>query len=344
MVESMKREIQKTPTYLINKDGQPNFGTFESSFKNFNLINYKSDTAVRRFYNKYRLTEWEAVEVLTEKGAFLTVVYRFGLMNINLTTFYDKEHDKLYEWNHTDLFVNRSKVAKNLFDGNISIYETKSAKTKITNHYENKQANVEGYSKNKVSGLITFDFSLKKISKPSVVSIPLRKMHPIYTEKDLFQFTGSIKINGVEMTDAKSLAIIDDHRAYYPRKSGYDWLTTFNYKDNQAFGLNITDFFDNQNQEVFNENGYWDKNGFHHLPNAHFTKIGDKKHITDDFGMIDLTYETLKTHKVSLNALFMKIDYKLNFGILNGYIKTASGDAIEFHDDLSLSEYRYTAI
>lgn len=344
MDESNGRSVQKTPTYLINKDGQPNFGTFESSFKDFNLLNFKADTALRRFYNKYRLTEWEAVEVISSKGAFLTVVYRFGLMNINLTTFYDIENDKLYEWNHTDLFVDRSKVAKNLFDGNESIYETKTAKTSIINHYENKLAKVEGFSKNKKFGTITFDFNLKKISKPIVVSIPLRKMYPIYTEKDLFQFTGSIKINGVEMTDGQSLAIIDDHRAYYPRRSGYDWLTTFKYKDNQPIGLNITDFFDNQNQEVYNENGYWDTVGFNHLPNAHFSKTGNKKHITDANGMIDLTYQTLKTHQVSLNVLFMKIDYKLNFGILNGYIKTKTGDIITFKDDLSLSEYRFTAI
>ncbi|XMB72615.1 DUF2804 family protein [Mycoplasmatota bacterium WC30] len=346
---SKKREHQNTPESLINDDGKANFGTFDKPFKRFDFPCFKCKTKLRKLINKYRLTEWEAVEVLVDKGIFLTVVYRFGIMDVQLTTFFEKETEKLYVWDNMDILLNRSHVAKNLFDGNTSIYETKKAKTKITNHYERNKAYCEGFSSSKKEGKIEFNFELTNTSKPSVVSVPIKKIYPVYTEKDLFVFNGSIKINGVEMASGdKGLAIIDDHRGFYPRKSGYDWLTSFSYKKingvETPFGLNITDFLLNDNQYDYHENGYWLKDGFNVLPEASFEVTKTHKHVKDEFNDINLEYEIIATHKVSFNIFFFRIDYKLNFGKLNGYIKDKNNNVIEFKDDLSLSEYRYTIL
>ncbi len=346
---SIKRKSQTTPDTLINDDGKANFGTFDKPFKKFNFPCFKCRTKLRKLINKYRLTEWEAVEVLTDKGIFLTVVYRFGLMDVHITTFFEKATEKLYVWDDMDVFLNRCHVAENLFDGNTSIYETKKAKTKITNHYEKNKAYCEGFSNNKKCGKIEFNFELSRISKPSIVSVPIKKIYPVYTEKDLFKFEGSIKINGVDMASGDSgLAIIDDHRGYYPRKSGYDWLTAFSYKkiNNEVtpFGLNITDFLLNENQYDYHENGYWSKDSFNVLPEARFEKTKSHKYIKDQFNDIDLKYEIIATHKVSFNVFFFRIDYRLNFGKLNGFIKDKENNVIEFKDDLSLSEYRYTVL
>lgn len=339
------RKAQQTPKKLVNDCGNASFGAFDRSFCNFNFANFKSCSKIRKWYNKQRLTEWEAVEVTSELGAFLTVVYHFGIMNIHKTIFYNKKTEELLVWDDLKLFRNKSKVAKNLMDSSKSIYNTKNSKTEIINNYEKNQATCIGFSKDKKNGEIDFDFQLERISKPSIVSIPIKNKYPVYTEKDLFKFKGSIKVNGVEMFDGKSsLAIIDDHRGFYPRKSGYDWLTFFGYHEKLPFGLNLTDFRMNDNQEEYNENGYWDESGFNLLPNAKFVCTKTTKHIFDESGMIDLKYEIIKTHKVSMNILLFRIDYKLNFGKLNGFIKKPNGELIEFTDELSLAEYRYTIL
>jgi hypothetical protein len=344
MEKESVRKPKATPVRLINDDGTPNFGTFDTPFRDFNTLNYKSSNPFRRLYNQLRRTRWEAIEVVSDKGAFLTVVYKFGLMDIQLTTFFDKSSKKLYVWNNMDVLLNRCHVAENLFNGNKSSYQTKKASIEINNYYEERKAKVKGFSKNKKSGTIEFSFDLAMLSKPSIVSIPIKNKYPVYTEKDLFKFTGSIKINGEEMTDSNSLAIIDDHRGYYPRHSGYDWLTCFGTKNNQPFGLNISDFRDNSNCDIYNENGYWDINQFCNLPNAKFIEKEGIVNIRDELGLINLEFKSLESHKVAFDIILFKIDYKLNFGLLNGYITAKNGEKIIFNDDLSLSEYRYTVI
>ncbi len=80
------------------------------------------------------------------------------------------------------------------------------------------------------------------------------------------------------------------------------------------------------------------------MPNAKFTCTKTSKHIKDEAGKIDLKYEIVNTHKVSKNALLFRIDYRLNFGKLNGFIIKTNGDRIDFKDELSLAEYRYTIL
>lgn len=340
-----KRKVQDTPKKLVNENGKANFGAFSEPFNDFNFQNFKGYSKTRKWFNSHRLTEWEAVEVKSEKGVFLTVVYRFGIMNIHKTIFYNIKTEALHVWDDLVFFKKKSFVAKNLMSSNKSVFDTKKSKTEIINNYENNSATCKGFSRDKKSGEIDFDFKLNRISKPSVVSIPLKNEYPVYTEKDIFTFKGSIKVNGEEMCDEEStLAIIDDHRGFYPRKSGYDWLSTFGYIDKKPFGLNLTDFRQNDNQDIFNENGYWDEKEFNFLPNAKFTCTETFKHIKDESGDIDLKYEIINTHKVSINLLLLKIDYQLNFGKLNGYIKKKNGEKIEFKDAISLAEYRYTVL
>ena len=338
------RKPKTTPEKLIDDFGTPNFGVFTEPFRDFNLRNFKKDSKLRRCFNYFRLTEWEAVEVISNKAAFLTVVYKFGIMNIHKTIFYNLETKELKVWDDLDLFRNTSVVAKNLLDGNQSIYQKKKGKTIIVNNYEANKARCFGYSKHKKHE-IEFDFELSNISKPSIVSIPVKEKYPIYTEKDLFKFNGFIRVDGVDYFDNESsLAIIDDHRGYYPRKSGFDWLTVFGYFNDNIIGINLTDFFKNHLQEDFNENGYWDEQGFNLLPNAKFHCDETTKTIKDEEGRISLNYRILKTHKVSMNMFIFKIDYQLNFGELNGYIIDNNGEKIIFENALSLAEYRYTVL
>lgn len=342
------RKPEPTPISLIKPDGQAHFGTFESPFERFSFETFKGQARWRSLWNALRLTEWEAVEVNTAKGILLTAVYRFGIMDINLTCYFDKQKEELMVWNHMDLFLRRSKPAKNLMDSNTSRYISKKTRTEIINNYEKNQAMCQGASKNKKHGQIEFKINLNRLSKPSIVSIPVKKIYPVYTEKDMFQAVGSITVNGETEQFDTAVAVIDDHRGFYPRKSGYDWVTTFGYQTNEKekhlFGLNLTDFINNHNPYDYNENGYWDERDFHPLPLAHFQKQGNFITIKDEHETIDLTYEKLKTHQVCLNLWLFRIDYQLHFGKLNGTIRDIHNNQIHLKDEYGLAEYRYTIL
>ncbi|MBN2540063.1 MAG: DUF2804 family protein [Bacilli bacterium] len=345
--EPIERIAVKTPESFVDASGKPYYGTFLSPFPNLNLLDFKPKKPLRRIFNKFRLTQWQATEVKTKNGIFLMAIYRFGLLNIHLVMFYDKDSNHFRVWNHTALFLNKSVPAKSLFNGSKAEYRSKKHYSEIINRYEEGFASVFGRTENKKSGLIEYDFRLKQRSKPSIVSIPIKEKYPLYTEKDLFDFEGSIKIDGVEMIDGSTFAIIDDHRGYYPRHSGYDWVTCFGEKTFDSklmpFGLNLTEFRMNPDPKRFNENGYLDNTKFHFLPNVSFTKKAERITITDG-SQVHLEFTTLSTHKISLNLLLFKIDYQLHIGLLNGTVHSADHQQIVFDNDLALSEYRYTII
>lgn len=342
-----KRIVQPTPSALIDETGTPLFGTFQSPFPSFNLLDYKSKNPFRRLLNHLRLTEWQAIEVRTGSGIFLMAIYRFGVLNIHLVLFYETKTKTLKVWNHTNVIIPKSKPSKSLMNGSKSTFQSGKKFSQIVNRYEEGMVSAFGYTKNQKHKDISYDFRLHQISQPSIVNIPIKDNYPIYTEKDLFGFEGSIKIDGVEMIDGDTYAILDDHRGYYPRHSGYDWVTSFGKKEiagkTTPFGLNCTDFRLNSNQDLYNENGFWDESNFHILDNVGFTHEINGLSIKNHHG-VQLSFETLATHKVSLNLLLFKIDYKLHVGLLSGTIETENNGTVVFDKDLALCEYRYTII
>lgn len=345
---SDRRIPVSTPDALIGKDGQPVFGTFKDAFKNFHLLDYKSRHGLRRLYNASRLTEWQAVEVITEKGAFLCAVYTFGILDIQLTVFFEKATGRLRVWNQTSLFLNRSHVAKHLEGGDVSRHKTRHSAVDIVNHYENGEVWVKGYATNTSAGELAFDFKLKRISTPSVVSIPIKGKYPVYSQKDLFTFDGHIRLGEEELTGPDTLAVVDDHRGFYPRHSGYDWITGFCMMKGPdgvyPFGINLTEFRLNENAYDYNENGCWDQEAFRPLPLAHFQKQGQRILVKDDYGDISLRFDRVARHSVRLNLGLFKIDYQLDFGRLDGHVTDALNQKHTFHDAIGITEYRYTVV
>ncbi|PAT01302.1 hypothetical protein CI105_07535 [Candidatus Izimaplasma bacterium ZiA1] len=343
-----KRQPVKTPDSLINKDKSCNYGTFKSQFKNFNFQNYKLFN-LPKFIKKHRLTRWEVVEASFGSYVFLGVVYKVGVLSFNMFILYDDLENKVYNFGTENLFIKKSKIAKSLLNKEISEKSSRKDSIKFINEFEKGYCKVLGHAKNKKES-ISFELDLEVISEPSIVSIPLTKNNPLYTEKDLMSLKGTFKLNGKELVNDSEInyAIIDDHRGYYPRKSGYDWLTTMSKVElnnkTYDFGFNLTYFYKNINQDVYNENGYWLNDKYHSLPVVKFYRENDIWTIKDEKNIVNITFKVKNNHLIYKNLLLLKIDYLLAFGTVSGYINTYSGEVITFKDTLALGEKRFTKL
>lgn len=337
---SDKRRAVATPKDMV-KDGKCVFGTFDKEFETMDLMGIKNPTHAPDCLKKYKLTLWEATEVNMKQGVLLAVVCDMGIFGLTLNVYYDKANKKVYSWS-TNLKSKDTVIAPNLINGSIAKAVTKNSHVKYVNNFQDGRCDLEGHHDDGTNS-IEYKFSLKRISKPCVVSIPFapieERHRPLYSQKDFFHAEGTLTFNGETYhTDEESTAIVDDHRGYYPRRAHYDWVTTMGINETNGekkwFAFNLTR---NQSidQEKYNENLIWFENETSILPPVTFTRDVETKYfdgsanwiIKDEHGMVDVHFKVYDIFRMITHAKpIVNIDYFVAFGELTGYVMDEDGN------------------
>ena len=332
---SEKRRAVETPKNIVDENGNSIFGTFDKEFEKMDFLKINKPTCAPNFLNKLKLTLWEATEVNLKNGVLLTAVSDMSLFGKIFTIFFDKRNKKVYCWD-SNLKSKDTHIAPNLINGSISEANTNDSSIKYINSFESGKSHISGSNKNKENE-IEYDFELTRISKPCVVSIPFGKNRPLYSQKDFFKAEGRLVINGEEMlTDDESVAIIDDHRGFYPRRAHYDWVTTMGVNESNGkkefLAFNLTR---NQsiNQDDYNENLIWFEGKTSLLPPITFSQSVKSKdfkdytewNVVDEHDMVNLKFKVYGMYPMVLHAGVIKIDYFIAFGELEGYVRDEEG-------------------
>lgn len=334
------RRAVATPKDMV-KDGKCVFGTFDKEFETMDLMGIKNPTHAPDCLKKLKLTLWEATEINMKQGVLLVALSDMGFFGITINVYYDKANKKVYSWS-TKLKSKDTIIAPNLINGSVATAVTKNSHIKYVNNFQDGRCDLEGHHDDGAN-TIEYKFSLKRISKPCVVSIPFapieERHRPLYSQKDFFHAEGSLKFNGeTYYTDEESTAIVDDHRGYYPRKAHYDWVTTMGVNETNGekkwFAFNLTR---NQSvdQEKYNENLIWFENETSILPPVTFTRDVDTRKFTDganwfvkdEHGMVDVQFKVYDIFRMITHAKpFVNIDYFVAFGELTGYVMDEDGN------------------
>ena len=190
---------------------------------------------------------------------------------------------------------------------------------------------------------------ITNISDPSVVNIPFGENMSLYSQKNLFKAEGSITANGEKFeANENSVAIIDDHKGFYPFRAHYYWLTTMGTMEidgkKQYIGFNLT-----KNQSIsqyeYNENWLWLEGKGFPLPPVSFVKVNKTTwEIKDSQGIVDLKFEIDNTFPLLFNAGIVHIKYYLPFGKLSGNITNIDGKVYNFDGMLGIAEDKGTKI
>lgn len=326
-----KRLPVKTPKDIVDDKGQFIFGTFDAEFPKMSFTKANKPYGLPNFTNKTKLTTWEAAEVVFDDIAILTAVSPMfgGIAGPNLTILYDKKEKKRYTW--MSVSVGKGlKFADNLLDENVT--EGKNPLTKVT--FVNDLGKGKAYLKGKCKGIpgkLKYDLELTRFSKPSVVSIPFAKNMSLYSQKDVFTVQGSLTWNGKTYTaNERTAATIDDHRGYYPYNAHYDWVATMGALEYDGklrpFGFNLTR---NQSidQDKYNENLLFLDGKTQRLTPVTFDHVEyNKWHVTDEYGMVDLTFDIGDRNITKFNLGVIAMNYHITFGELSGYICDEDGN------------------
>lgn len=304
------------------------------------LLKIEHPTSAPELLKRYKLTQWEAVEVHLEEGVLLAVVCDMGIFGLNLHMFYDKRKRKVFSWS-TNLKSKETVIAPNLLSGAITEAETPKSSLRYINNFQDGKAQIKGHHQDGTNS-IAYEFKVERLSKPSVVSIPFADMdvrhRPLYSQKDFFKASGTLTFNGETFyTTESSTAIIDDHRGYYPRRAHYDWVTTMGVHEADGekkwFAFNLTR---NQsiNQDKYNENLIWFEGSTSLLPPVTFTrnpetanfKDGAVWDIKDEHDMVNVTFHVSDIFRMITHFKpIVNIDYFVAFGELKGYVRDEDG-------------------
>ncbi len=366
-----KRRAVPTPKSMVDENGRCAFGTFDKEFESMELLKLKKPTKAPDFLKRLKLTLWQATEVHLKNGVLLAVVCDMGIFGKTMNVFYDKRTKKVYCWD-TNLKSKDTVIAPNLINGAVAEARTPVSFVKYVNNFQDGKCSlsgkhdgkclitagrkdktaVESIKENYGTASIEYSFELERLSKSCVVSIPFpySDNRPLYSQKDFFKVTGRLVINGEEMlTDDESVAVVDDHRGYYPRKAHYDWVTTMGKcevdgeKKWLAFNLTRNQSID---QEKYNENLIFFEGKTSILPPVKFERSiesADFKDysewtIRDEHDMVNLKFKVYGINPMIMHAVVVNIDYYITFGVLEGYLRDEDGKKYVLDGMLGMGE------
>ncbi len=345
---SEKRRAVRTPENIVSENGACAFGTFDREFQKMDFVRAKRPTEAPQAFNRLKLTLWEATEVHFDEGVLLIALSDMGLFGKVLHLFYDKQTKQISVWDAT-LPNGKVKIAPSLVGGSTALAETKDCSVRYGNRFDEGVCELSGHHASK-DGTVAYELELTRISKPSIVSIPFGPNRPLYTQKDFFRVTGSITLGGKVLTsNERSVAIIDDHRGYYPRHAHYDWVTTMGINETDGaqrlFAFNLTR---NQSidQEDYNENLIWLENETSLLPPVTFTRDRASKDfdghaewtVRDEHDMVSVRFLVDAQHAMILHTGIVNIDYYIAFGHLEGYVRDEDGNAYVLDGMMGMGE------
>ena len=308
------------------EDGRQQLGRFSGPPSKTNLIDARF-LRLPRVLRRLRLKEWQAVQ-LAGPNVFVNVaLFDAKLMSLVQAKIYDRERGEkiVHEWK---LRPGAFTVADQLLDST-----TRYADRRGSLAFRNELAR----GRIEIAIEIAATRDLPRVAgrielhtdrgASHVASFPFAGDVGMYAHKGLFPVDGELVVGErtYRFTSADALAILDDHKGYYPYVMRWDWVTSLVHVDGHARGFNLT-----RNQcrdpEQFNENIAWLDDRLGVLPAVEFTRErerqpGERWTIRDREGRVDLVFEPTVPGDVDVNAIIVHSRYRGPFGNFRGRLE-----------------------
>ena len=346
------RKVLATPEKMVEKDGEINFGTFRTPFRNVNILDaplYSSSRKVPAFWKKFRLKEWQHFGIITPTHYFGMVIFDAKFMGVSFFYAYDRIANKRFE-HSVQLPGSSSRIARQVYDDSCE-FKKKGYHLRFENRlgegFHKIIINIDGKKDlPAVKGEIKIFEDLNNI-EPLVQVSPVTPFRPFYTHKVAAPAEGTIKLGAKEIVinRKQDVALLDEQKTYYPYSSFWKWATAAGYNEYGellAFNLcrnMITD------DEDFNENCMWVDGKIYCLKAARFKFEKDimrpwEIKTTDEY--LDLLFTPSGERAEKINAGFAVSDFHQLFGMHNGRFKDDNNRIYPITNFFGLAEHHIT--
>ncbi|MGE3669700.1 MAG: DUF2804 family protein [Polyangiaceae bacterium] len=310
------------PSALVSA-GRQTYGRFCTTPERANLLDAPF-LKLPRGIRKWRLKEWQAVQISTPELFMNLALFDAKIMSLVQVKIYDKRRGQkhVFERKLPPLSMQIADTLQHSHNG--------YAGSKVVLAFDNRAAlgyldaliDLEGEGKRpRISGKLRLDM---RGGAPHVVSMPLVD-GGMYSHKGMFPVGGRLIIGDTthDLAEEGGLALLDDHKGYYPYVMLWDWLTSAKRDaDGVGWGFNLTR---NQCREPsrYNENCVWREDRFGTLPEVRFERRNEGKPdevwlVRDDSGRVDVEFRPTVPGDVRVNALVVESRYRGPFGHVRG--------------------------
>lgn len=171
--------------------------------------------------------------------------------------------------------------------------------------------------------------------EPLVVNLPLGRNRAMYSHKVPLPVAGRLRVGSreVELTPADSVAVLDIHKAHYPRHTWWKWATFAGFDaGGRIIGLNLTENVARQ-PERWTENAAWIDGRCHRLSRVNYEfdrrAIRDPWRIATRGGEVNLEFRPQggRRERLELGPL-LRSSFDQLHGTFHGTVE-AGGETLE---------------
>lgn len=332
------------PPALLVEDGRQHLGRFGGPPARANLID-AAYLRLPRTLRRLRLKEWQAVQITTPRWFVNVALFDAKLLQLLQVKIYDRERGAKH-LHERQLRPGKFHLADELVASTNSFRDERSALT-FVNRFASGRIDVaidvpRDEARPAIRGRIAVHTDR---GASQVVSLPFAGDTGMYSHKGLFPAEGELSIGdeSFRLAGTDTLALLDDHKGYYPYIMKWDWVTAASRDARgRAIGFNLTH---NQcrDPERFNENCAWIDDRVGSLPTVTFERErarepGERWRIRDREGRVELDFEPKVAGDLALNALVIESRYRGPFGTFSGRLAPEGLDPVELDGWFGMGE------
>ncbi|MBM4370391.1 MAG: DUF2804 domain-containing protein [Deltaproteobacteria bacterium] len=336
------RTLLPTPQPAVGPDGVPAWGVFRLPFRELNL----EDARVPGLLRRVRLKEWHHVALIHPEVYVSVAVVDLKYATASWVFVHHRDSDHAFEHAVT-LAGRRVVLPSTLWDARWDLDAGPGYRIAGRDHLaageHGLDLRIRGAGERPgIDARLTFLEDPGRV-QPLVAILPLGRNRPMYTHKVPCPARGSITVGTRTYTldPGRDLAILDIHKAYYPRTTTWRWAT-FAVPDPGGLptGVNLTRNVI-EDDEVHNENALWEGGRLHLLGPARFEVPPDPRapwriHTLD--GAAELEFRPRGGRTEDRNLLVASSWYRQPVGLYSGTVRDGTGREHRFQDVWGIAE------
>ncbi len=309
--------LTSPPDSLLAAGRPANFGMFDAPLRDVDLGDARI-TGRPGPLARLRLKQWQHVCVVHPEAALTWASVDAGYLKLGWVRFVDRATGHSFEHARKGLDLGIS-ISRSLWDER-TMLQTRGLHVCMHNHLAEGRHTLDldaGKGARRIKGSL----EILAQATPLVVHLPLERGRSMYSHKVVLPVRGHFEAGGrsfyCEPTD--TFAILDIHKAHYPRHTFWNWATFAVADEAGVLGLNLTRNV--VTDPSLHENALWTDGELSLLGAARFDfsdeacwRVGTE----DDF--VDLEFRAQGERREDLRAVLVESVFRQRFGVFSGRV------------------------
>ena len=324
------------PNAIVDAEGKIAFGVYDSPFRNANLANAGlalGSVPLGRFVSNLRLKEWQHFAFILPEAMLTFAIVDAKAVRASWCHFIHRDGTGQIEHACTGPLLNL-RVAENVWDDNTYV-RSHRYRILVHNHLDAREHTIRivacgSRDKPSIEANLRCHHDPRRVQSLDVV-LPVGPGRAMYSHKVPLPLEGTVRVGRRKYVahSEEARAILDIHKAHYPRRTWWNWATFVGRDDaGRSIGLNLTRNV-NRSDDTYNENAVWIDGKLHVLGRAQFDFDArsplDPWNVRTVDGDVDLVFRPLADRFEDTRLVLLRSSFHQPFGTFSGTIKTVLG-------------------